>query len=406
MRDNFRSSIIEFRLKSSSMKKSTHRMSQLAPQFFASLNSRLTALQTEGCDVIRLDVGSPDLPPADHIIEALGDSASHPDSHGYVSHNGPLTLRQAWGEMYWRLYRISLDVEAEIVPLMGSKEGIFHLSLALLDPGDVVLVPDPAYPTYSIGAQIAGAETHFMPLVPGNDYLPDFKAIPESVSNRARLLWLNYPCNPTASVAPPGFFTEALDYADRYGLLVCHDAAYTQVTFDGYQAPSILQETGAKDVAIEFNTLSKSHNMAGWRVGAALGNPAALRSLSILKTHADSSHFLPILKAAESAMNGSQDWVVDRNAIYAQRRDLVVEALTRMGMATAKPLASLYVWSQVPQGWRSIDFAAAVLDGAQVSLTPGTVFGGHGEGYIRIALTAPLDRTAEAMQRIESWMRL
>jgi LL-diaminopimelate aminotransferase len=406
MRDNFRSSIIEFRLKSSSMKKSTHRMSQLAPQFFASLNSRLTALQTEGCDVIRLDVGSPDLPPADHIIEALGDSASHPDSHGYVSHNGPLTLRQAWGEMYWRLYRISLDVEAEIVPLMGSKEGIFHLSLALLDPGDVVLVPDPAYPTYSIGAQIAGAETHFMPLVPENDYLPDFKAIPESVSNRARLLWLNYPCNPTASVAPPGFFTEALDYADRYGLLVCHDAAYTQVTFDGYQAPSILQETGAKDVAIEFNTLSKSHNMAGWRVGAALGNPAALRSLSILKTHADSSHFLPILKAAESAMNGSQDWVVDRNAIYAQRRDLVVEALTRMGMATAKPLASLYVWSQVPQGWRSIDFAAAVLDGAQVSLTPGTVFGGHGEGYIRIALTAPLDRTAEAMQRIESWMRL
>jgi LL-diaminopimelate aminotransferase len=387
------------------MKTSTHRMSHLAPQFFASLNSQLTALHADGCDVIRLDVGSPDLPPATHIIEALGSSASQPDSHGYVSHNGPRALRQAWGEMYRRLYRISLDVEAEIVPLMGSKEGIFHLSLALLDPGDVVLVPDPAYPTYSIGAHFAGAETHFMPLLPGNDYLPDFKAIPESVSNRARLLWLNYPGNPTAAVAPLGFFVEALNYADRYGLLVCHDAAYTQVTFDGYQAPSILQETGAKDIAIEFNTLSKSHNMAGWRVGAALGNPAALRSLSILKTHADSSHFLPILKAAESAMNGSQDWLVERNAVYARRRDLVIEALSRMGMASAKPLASLYVWSQVPQGWTSIDFAAAVLEGAQVSLTPGTVFGGHGEGYIRIALTAPLERTAEAMQRIESWMK-
>lgn len=387
------------------MKTSTQRMAQLAPQFFASLNTKVSALQASGCDVIRLDVGSPDLPPASPIIDALASSAGDPHAHGYVSHNGPLALRRAWAEMYRRLYNVSLDVEEEIVPLMGSKEGIFHLSMALLEPGDVVLVPDPAYPTYSIGAHFAGAETYFMPLLPGAVYLPDFQSLPPSVLSRARLLWLNYPGNPTAAIAPPGFFTEALDFADRYGLLVCHDAAYAQVTYDGYQAPSILQAPGALDLAVEFNTLSKSHNMAGWRVGAALGNWAALRSLSILKTHADSSHFLPILKAAEAAMNGDQAWLDERNAVYARRRDLVLDSLKRIGLAPALPLASLYVWCPVPKGWKAVDFAAAVLDNAQVSLTPGTVFGTHGEGFVRIALTASLERTAQAMQRIENWMQ-
>jgi LL-diaminopimelate aminotransferase len=386
------------------MKTSTQRMAQLAPQFFASLNARVSALQASGRDVIRLDVGSPDMPPPNPIIEALANSAQELGSHGYISHNGPRSLRKAWAHMYQRLYRVCLDEEEEIVPLLGSKEGIFHLSMALLEPGDVVLVPDPAYPTYSVGAHFAGAETYFMPLLPEAGYLPDFQDIPASVRERARLLWLNYPGNPTAAVAPEGFFIEALDFADRFGLLVCHDAAYAQVTYDGYHAPSILQVPGAPSLAVEFNTLSKSHNMAGWRVGAALGNRAALQSLSILKTHADSSHFLPVLKAAEVAMSGDQAWLDERNAIYSLRRDLVLDSLKRIGLAPAKPLASLYVWCPVPSGWTSVDFAAAVLDGAQVSLTPGTVFGMQGEGFVRIALTASLERTAEAMQRIESWM--
>jgi LL-diaminopimelate aminotransferase len=385
---------------------STKRMAELAPQFFASLNERVSVLQASGCDVIRLDVGSPDMPPAAPIIEALASLAEDPGSHGYVSHNGPRSLRQSWADMYRRLYGISVDVDDEIVPLLGSKEGIFHLSLALLEPGDLVLIPDPSYPTYSIGAHFAGAESYFMPLLPEAGYLPDLQAIPASVLERARLLWLNYPGNPTAAVASPDFFSEALAFADRYGLLVCHDAAYAQVTYDGYQAPSILQIPGALDLAIEFNTLSKSHNMAGWRVGAALGNRAALRSLSILKTHADSSHFLPVLKAAEVAMSGDQAWLDERNAIYARRRDLVLDSLNRLGLAPATPLASLYVWCPVPGNFTAAEFAAAVLEGAQVSLTPGSVFGKQGEGFIRIALTASYERTAQAMQRLESWMRI
>jgi LL-diaminopimelate aminotransferase len=387
------------------MKTSTQKMSRLSPQFFASLNNRISALQASGKDVIRLDVGSPDLPPAPAIVEALARSADEPDSHGYVAHNGPPSLRVAWANMYRRLYGINLDVEDEILLLMGSKEGIFHLSLALLEPGDAVLVPDPSYLTYSVSAQFAGAETYFMPLLSNRGYLPDFKAIPKGILGRARLLWLNYPGNPTSAIASPAFFNEALNFADRHGLLVCHDAAYSQVTYDGYVAPSILQQSGAADLAIEFNTLSKSHNMAGWRVGAALGNRDALRSLSILKTHADSSHFLPILKAAEVALNGDQGWLGERNAVYAQRRNLVVDSLKRMGLSPATPLASLYVWCPLPKGWKAIDFAASVLDGAKVSLTPGTVFGKQGEGFVRIALTASLERTAQAMQRLENWMQ-
>jgi LL-diaminopimelate aminotransferase len=387
------------------MKTGTHRMGQLAPQFFAALQNKIATLQASGCDVIRLDVGSPDMPPAPHITEALIHSASQPETHGYVSHRGPVFLREAWAELYRRQFGVDLDIEAEIVPLLGSKEGIFHLSQALLEPGDVALVSDPAYPTYSMSAYFAGAETHFMPLCPERNYLPDFQAIPADILRRSKLLWLNYPSNPTAAIAPVSFFKEALDFASQHDLLVCHDAAYSLVTFDGYQAPSILQEPGAKDVAIEFNTLSKSYNMAGWRVGAAVGNRAALHSLSALKTHADSSHFLPVLIASAVAMTGDQNWLVERNRVYAQRRDLLVSELNRLGLQAACPQASLYVWSPVPAGWSAEDFTAAVLEEAHLSLTPGTVFGQGGQGYMRITMTASLERIAEGMQRLESWVK-
>jgi LL-diaminopimelate aminotransferase len=386
------------------MKTATQRMGQLAPQYFAALQNKVADLQAAGYDVVRLDVGSPDMPPAPHIIEALIHSASQPDAHGYISHQGPRFLRSAWAELYRRQFGVDLDVDAEIVPLLGSKEGIFHLSQALLEPGDVALVPDPGYPTYSIGAHFAGAEAYFIPLLQELGYQPDFQAVPQDILQRSKLLWLNYPANPTAAIAPTGFFAEALEFARRHDLLVCHDAAYSLVTFDGYQAPSILQEPGAKEVALEFNTLSKSYNMAGWRVGVAVGNRAALRSLSVLKTHADSSHFLPILNASVAAMTGDQGWLVKRNQAYAQRRDVVIKALKRMGISVSLPQASLYVWSPIPMGWTSEDFTASVLEEAQLSLTPGTVFGRQGQGYMRITLTASVERVAEGMQRLENWM--
>jgi LL-diaminopimelate aminotransferase len=376
------------------------RIERLPVNFFTSLGAKITGIQAAGGDVIRLDVGSPDLPPAPQIIEALAKSALAPDRHGYQPHKGSLALRAAWAEMYRRVYAVELDPETEIVPLLGSKEGVFHMMLAWVNPGDIVLIPDPGYITYTSGTTFAGGEPYYLPLRPERDFLPDLKSIPEDIASRAKVLWLNYPNNPTAAVALSGFFEEVTAFAHEYQLLVCHDAAYTQVTFDGYRAPSILSIRGAKEVAVEFNTLSKSHNMAGWRVGAAVGNSRALSALYSLKTNADSSHFLPILEAATLAMTGDQAWLIERNEAYRQRRDVALGALQEIGLHAAKPCASLYVWAPVPSGWSSLDFAAALLDEAHVSLTPGTVFGAGGEGYVRIALTAPTHRVAEAMDRI------
>jgi LL-diaminopimelate aminotransferase len=385
------------------MKPVASRMAHLAEHFFASLNTRLAALRADGRDVIRLDEGAPDLPPAPHIIEALARSAGRPDTHSYQPHRGTGALRQAWAAMYRRLYGVEVDPETEIVPLLGSKEGIFHLSLAYLDPGDIALVPDPGYITYTRGALFAGAEVYPFPLQAGRGYLPDLGAIPEHILGRAKLLWLNYPNNPTAAVADRACFAQAVALAQEKGLLVCHDAAYMQVAFDGERPPSLLEIPGAKEVAVEFNTLSKSHNMAGWRSGALVGNPQAVRALYTLKTNADSGHFLPILEASTAALCGDQGWLVERNEIYRQRRDVVVTALRQMGLEVSTPRASLYVWAPVPQGWKSVDFALAALEQASVSITPGTVFGPGGEGHVRISITAPIERIRLAMERLEQW---
>ncbi len=386
------------------MKPVASRMSHLAVHFFASLNTRLAALQAEGRDIIRLDEGSPDLPPAPHIIDALARSASRPDTHSYQPHRGTQALRRAWATMYQRLYGVDLDPEADILPLLGSKEGIFHLSLAYLDAGDIALVPDPGYISYTRGALVAGGEVYKLFLQAERGYLPDLAAIPEDILRRAKLLWLNYPNNPTAAVADRAFFVQVVALAQEYGFLVCHDAAYMQVAFDGERPPSLLEIPGAKDVAVEFNTLSKSHNMAGWRTGALLGNPQAVRALYTLKTNADSGHFLPILEASTAALTGDQDWLAERNEIYRQRRDVVVTALHRMGLAARMPRASLYVWSPIPAGWNCVDFAVGALEQASVSFTPGTVFGAGGEGHVRISITAPIQRIRQAMEQLEQWV--
>ena len=387
------------------MKTRAQRLQGSAPFFFVSLSEKIGALQARGIDTIRLDIGSPDMPPAVHILQAMEHSLLNETHHGYQSYKGTAGLRQAWTGMYHSLYGVELDPESEVLPLLGSKEGIFHLPLALIDPGDVVLIPDPGYITYTQGTLFAGGEPYYLPLLPENEFLPDLSAIPTGILRRARVLWLNYPHNPTAATASLEFFIQAVDFARRNSLLVCHDAAYTQVSFDGYKPPSVLQAPGAKDWAVEFNTLSKSHNMAGWRVGVALGNQEVLGSLYKVKTNADSGHFLPVLDAAEAAMTGDQAWLIARNLAYQQRRDLVMQTLESLGLQAALPKASLYVWFQVPAGWTSLDFAGLLLDEAYVSMTPGNIFGEHGEGYIRLSLTSPTERVAEAMERIRKTLR-
>jgi LL-diaminopimelate aminotransferase len=382
------------------MKTSSDRMQSFPDHFFAGLNSRIRKLQARDKDVIRLDIGSPDLPPTPEIIEALNRSAAHPNHHGYQPHRGPQELREAWAGMYQHLYQVKLDPETEIIPLMGSKEGIFNLVMASIDPDEVVLIPDPGYFTYDRATRFAGGDPVFLPLLPKNNFLPELQNIPEHILKKAKMLWLNYPNNPTAATVDINFFTRVVAFARQHDLLVCHDAAYTQVTYDGYQAPSIMQIPGAKDVAVEFNTLSKSHNMAGWRTGVAVGNSGALQSLYTLKTNVDSGQFLPIMEAATAALTGDQNWLADRNEIYQQRRDLVIEALHSSGLNARVPQGSLYIWCPVPPSWSSEDFTSALLDQAYVSLTPGTIFGKHGEGFVRISFTAPLERLEEAMQRM------
>jgi LL-diaminopimelate aminotransferase len=381
------------------------RMDLFTEHFFAGLNIRVATLQAQGCDVIRLDEGSPDLPPAPHIIEALSRTAEQPDTHGYQPHRGFAELRRAWAGMYQRLYGVALDPESEILPLLGSKEGIFHLPLAFVEQGSIVLVPNPGYITYTRGARLAGGELYYLPLLHERGFLPDLHAVPPEVVQRAKILWLNYPNNPTAATASLDFFTEAVAFACEHNLLLCHDAAYAQVTYHGYRAPSLLEVPGAKDVSVEFNTLSKSHNMAGWRVAALIGNAAVIKAMYTLKTNVDSGYFRPVMEAAVAAMTGDQTWLQARNDTYCQRRDVVLQTLQRLGLQAETPRASLYVWFSIPQGQTSTSFAAAMLERAHVSLTPGSVFGSEGEGYIRLSVTAPTERVEEAMRRLERAFR-
>lgn len=380
------------------------RMESMSIHFFAEHEARVKALQASGLDIVRLDVGSPDLPPEPFIVETLNKSAAEPRHHGYQPHAGPPALRSAWASMYKRVFGVDLDAETEVVPLQGSKEGIFHASLALVEDGDTVLIPDPGYITYTSGVLCAGGEPYYVPLTSELGYLPDLNDIPKDVAQKARMLWLNYPNNPTAATATLQFFTEAVNFARQYDLLLFHDAAYTQVTFDDYHAPSILEVAGAKEVSIEFNSLSKSHNMAGWRVGVCVGNANILHLLFAIKSNVDSGHFLPIMNAATMAMTGDQDWIAERNRVYQQRRDVVIQTLHALGLNATIPKASMYVWSPVPPGYTSSEFSRLVLEEAGVSVTPGVVFGRHGEGYIRIALTAPVLRLEEAMYRLRKWI--
>lgn len=379
------------------------RLSQVPMYVFAALGARVRALEGEGRDIIRLDIGSPDMPPPDFIIEAMYDSARNPQHHGYAGYFGTPALRQAIADYYGHRFGVALDAGTEVQPLIGSKEGIANIALAWLDPGDLALVPDPGYPSYRMGAYLAGAETYTLPLLAENDFLPDLNAVPKDVADRARLLWLNYPNNPTGAVASMEFFEQAVSFARRHDLLICHDAPYTEICFQGYRAPSLLQVNGAKEVAVEFNSLSKSHNMAGWRIGMVMGNATAIAALLQIKSNIDSGLFRPIQDAAVAALSGDQGWLAERNAVYKQRQDMVLETLKKVGIRARCPQASLYIWAETPAGYDSAGFADKLLQEAGISVTPGTAFGQQGEGYLRLSLGQDTERVREALDRLREF---
>lgn len=380
------------------------RFSRLQPYPFARQVEKIAALKARGIDVIRMDIGSPDQPPAPHILRALEHAARDPGSHGYPTfiHGSP-SFRKAVADYYAKRFRVTIDPEQEATALIGSKEGIFHITQAILEEGDVALVPDPGYPVYRIAAEWAGAEVVSLPLRREQGFLPDLGFIPDDTLKRAKILWLNYPNNPTGAVANPAFYSQMISFAHSHNILLCHDAAYCDVSFDGYRPDSILQYDGSREVAVEFNSLSKSYNMAGWRVGMLVGNAEAVQALRRVKGNVDSGAFPAVMAAAEAALAGDQTWLQPRNAIYAGRRDLILEGLRKIGIHASKPLASLYIWAPVPDGRKAEEFADAILEASGVCFSPGTFFGTEGEGYLRISLGAATDRIKEAMRRLEKW---
>jgi LL-diaminopimelate aminotransferase len=380
-------------------------VSTIKPYFFSDLGKRINQLRAEGKDVIRLDMGSPDLPPADFIIDALTENARKPNLHGYTLGGGTADFRKALAAYYRRRFEVDLDPASEVIDLIGSKEGLFVLNHVLLDRGDLVLVPNPAYGVYAGSARMIGAEVVSMPLLAENGFLPDLSAIPEKTAQKASVMWLNYPNNPTGATADLAFFEAVIDFARTYEIVVAHDAPYTDVGFDGYRAPSILEVPGAKDVAVEFNSFSKIYNMAGWRLGMALGNSQVVKLIETYKSQKDSALFTPIMNAGIAALEGDQTWIVERNHVYQQRRDIVLQAFEQAGFVADVPKAALYIWAKLPDNTNSIDFCTRLLDDTGVSLTPGVVFGACGEGYLRLSLVTPTERIREGMSRLIEWIQ-
>lgn len=376
------------------------RLKQLPPYLFAEIDKLKSELVAKGADVIDLGVGDPDLPTPSHIVEALRRSAQDPANHRYPSYSGMGDFKVSVSRWYKKRFDVELDPEAEVVSLIGSKEGIAHIPLAFVDPGEPVILPDPGYPVYQAGTVFAGGVPHFVPLRVDTGFLPDLSEIPEDVAQKAKLLFLNYPNNPTAAIAEVDFFEEVVAWAKQYEVMVCHDAAYTEIAYDGYRAPSIFQVEGAKDVAIEFHSLSKTYNMTGWRVGFAVGNREIVAGLGRIKTNVDSGIFQAVQWAAMAALDGSQDCVEENKRIYEQRRDVLVEGLRRAGLEVRPPKATFYVCVKVPQGYTSKDFAGHLLKGAAIVATLGVGFGPHGEGYVRMTLCAPVERIQEAVERM------
>jgi LL-diaminopimelate aminotransferase len=376
------------------------RLEQIPPYLFAELERKIADKRAAGVDVISLGIGDPDMPTYPPIVTAAQQAVADPSTHQYPSNRGRPEFREAVAGFYERRFSVSLDPAIEVMPAIGAKECIYHLCFAFLDPGDVALAADPGYPVYTGGPALAGAEAVLMPLRPELGFAPDLDAIPGEALSRARLLFVNYPNNPTGAVVPDGLFERVVELAREHGLLVVHDNAYSETTYDGYVAPSFLSVPGAKEVGVEVFSLSKGFNMTGWRCAAIVGNPDAIASYWRLKTNVDSGMFEAVQLAGAAALTGPRGPIEEMNSIYERRRDLVVGALEEIGVQVEPPKGTIYVWAPVPEGHTSASFAELVLEQAAVVVSPGSMYGPGGEGFFRISLTTPDDRITEALTRI------
>jgi LL-diaminopimelate aminotransferase len=383
--------------------KLSKRLSSLPPYLFVEINRKIAEKKAKGEEVISFALGDPDMPTPPHIIDSLCESAHEVENHRYPESVGMPEFRQAVATWYKKRFNVELDSETEVISLIGSKEGIGHIAFCLIDDGDVALVPDPAYPVYSIGTTLAGGEPYYMPLIEKNKFLPDFDSIPSSVLAKTKVMWLNYPNNPTGALADFEFFTRAVSFARRNDIIICHDNPYSEIYFSNNKPPSILQVANAKDVAIEFHSLSKTYNMTGWRIGMAVGNPEIIKALGIIKSNLDSGASQAIQEAAITALESPQEIVQANVEVYKKRRNLVCEVLGDIGLSVTPPEGGLYIWAKVPSGYSSVEFTNSLLDQCNVAVTPGTGYGKYGEGFVRFSLTIHDALLVKGLSRLGNW---
>jgi LL-diaminopimelate aminotransferase len=382
-----------------------NRLSNFDAYLGTAMNLILTKMKDEGKDIINLGLGDPDVIPPEHMRKSLADACYSSDSHHYPSSYSPMPLKKAIAAWYERQYGVRCDPETEVLPLLGSADGLFHIHTCLLDPGDIALIPDPCYPAYIAGVRIAGGIVETLPLLKENNFLPDLDSIPPETARAAKMIWINYPNNPTAAHADIHFYERLAEWARHFDVAVVSDNPYSEICFDGYCAPSFLQVAGAKEVGVEFNSLSKAFNCCGWRVGFMLGNRNILAAMTKIKSHSDRGMFYPLQAAATTALTGSKEFMQARNAMYRERRDVVIEGLRKCGIHVDSPKGTFYIWAPLPKGDESSkEWCFKVLDAIAVWMIPGSMYGKCGEGYFRIALTHPVSRLEEAMKRLRSFL--
>ena len=381
----------------------SNRIKEIKPYLFMEISRKIAAKKAEGADVISFGIGDPDIPTPDHILDSIIEASKVPANHRYPESDGLPEFRKVISEWYNKRFSVSLNPDTEIVPLIGAKEGIRHFPLCVLHPGDIGIVPDPGYPVYSIGNLFAGGETFYAPLREENEWLLDFEAIPKDIAKKAKLIWLCYPNNPTGAIAPASYFEEAVKFCKENDIILCHDACYSEIAYDGYKPVSLMEIDGAKDISIEFHSLSKSYNMTGWRVGMAVGNEELVKVLTIVKSNIDSGIPQAVQYGAMEALTASQDCIQDNIDTYTRRRDRVIGALQNIGLEIVPPKAGLYIWVRIPKGFTSSEFATALLDEKDLVVTPGSGYGEFGEGYVRFSLTLNDNDLDRGIDRLETW---
>ena len=364
------------------------------------MNARLSAMREAGVDVINLGLGDPDFEPPSHLLRSLKKAVEEPSYHHYPSFYSGLPLREAISSWYEKRFGVKLDPEREVLPLLGSSDGVFHIHQCLLDTGDMALVPSPGYPSYEAGVRIAGGEVVYVPLLKKNHFLPDLDAIPPKIAERAKMIWVNYPNNPTSAIATGEFFRRLIDWAYRFDVVVVHDNPYSEIFFEGYRPPSFLEFEGAKEVGVELHSLSKSYNCCGWRVGMVVGNSTIVQALAKIKSHADRGIYYPLQVAAMEALNGPTAFMEQRNRVVQERRDVLVSGLKALGFEMESPKATFYLWASIPGGHPSHEFCLNILEKTGVWMMPGSMYGQWGEGFVRAALTLPIEKLEEAVRRL------